>query len=81
MGVSPVLASGIGPYAEYDREYDGCIALADDPGDWYGKLVALADDPDRREELARRNKMAISMAHMITARLHEWEAALQFVMR
>ena len=75
----PVLASGIGPYAEYDAEYDGTIALVARPEDWYERLVALADDAEMRSDLQRRNRMAISMSHMITQRLSEWQNALSWV--
>lgn len=77
----PVLASDYGPYAEYDALYSGTIALADGIDDWYDKLCALADDAEKREEMARRNRVCISQDHMIVNRLHEWSAALDFVMR
>lgn len=75
----PVLASDYGPYAEYARDYDGTIALADGIDDWHDKLVALADDPDRRESMSRRNRVCIQFNHLITSRLSEWTAMLNFL--
>lgn len=76
----PSIASNYGPYQEYSQLYPECIWVCDDAmEEWYSSLRHLADRPDLRLRLARRNAKIIRENHMIEQHLHEWQAVLDYL--
>lgn len=71
MGI-PVVASNVGPYADFVTEDFG-ILVNNDTKSWTDAIQTLIHDETLRHEMSR-NAKKVASKHTIQAHIHKWEA-------